>query len=78
MPITPFLNGGQFDPETRRILGVALEMTCIALRTGDCDDGVRQAIAGKIIELANAGERNPDILCEAVLKDIRGLEVEAV
>jgi hypothetical protein len=77
MPITPFLNGEQFDPETSRILGVALEMTCIALRTGDCDDGVRQAIASKIIELAKAGERNPDILCEAVLKDIRGLEVAA-
>jgi len=77
MPITPFLNGEQFDQETRRILDVALEMTCIALRTGDCDDGVRQAIAGKNIELAKAGERNPDILCEAVLKDIRGLKVEA-
>ena len=71
MPITPFLNGEQFDPETRRILGVALEMTCIALRTGDCDDGVRQAIAIKIIDLAKAGERNPDILCEQALARIR-------
>jgi hypothetical protein len=26
---------------------------------GDCDDGVRQAIAIEIIELAKAGERNP-------------------
>jgi hypothetical protein len=76
MPITPFLNGEQFDPETRRVLGVALEMTCIALRTGDCDDGVRQALAIKIIELAKAGERNPDILCEEVLKDIRRPQVE--
>jgi hypothetical protein len=42
-------------------------MTCIALRTGDCDDDVRQAIAIKIIELAKAGERNPDILCEWAL-----------
>jgi hypothetical protein len=62
MPIAPFLNGERFDPETTRVLGVALEMTCIALRTGDCDDDVRQAIAIKIIELAKAGERNPDIL----------------
>jgi hypothetical protein len=23
MPISPFLNGGRFDPETLRILGVA-------------------------------------------------------
>ena len=71
MPITPFLNGEQFDPETRRVLGVALEMTCIALRTGDCGDGVRQAIAIKIIDLAKAGERNPDILCEQALARIR-------
>jgi hypothetical protein len=57
MPITPFLNGERFDPETTRVLGVALEMTCVALRTGDCDDGVRQAIATKIIELAKAGNQ---------------------
>jgi hypothetical protein len=44
--ITPFLNGERFDPETSRVLGVALEMVCIALRTGDCADDVKQAIAG--------------------------------
>jgi hypothetical protein len=66
----PFLNGERFDLETRRVLGVALEMTCIALRTGDCDDSVRQAIAIKIIELAKAGERNPDVLCEQALAAI--------
>ena len=72
MPITPFLNGERFNPETRRLLGVALELTCIALRTGDCADDVKQAIADKLIALAKAGERNPDVLCEEVLKDIRG------
>jgi hypothetical protein len=71
MPIMRFLNGEKFDPETRRVLGVALEMVCIALRTGDCDDGVKQAIATKLIDLAKIGERNPDILCEQALKDIR-------
>jgi hypothetical protein len=72
MPITPYLNGVRFDPETRRILGVALEIVCIALRTGDCDEYVKQAIATKIIDLAKAGERNPDLLCERVLEEIRG------
>jgi len=71
MPITPFLNGERFDAETTRAMGTALEMACIALRTGDCADDVKQAIAGKIIALAKAGERNPDVLCEHVLKDIR-------
>jgi hypothetical protein len=71
MPITPFLKGHRFDGESTRALDVALEMVCLALRTGDCDDGVTQAIATKLIALAEAGERNPDRLCEQALKDIR-------
>jgi hypothetical protein len=71
VPITPFLNGEQFDQETVRILGVAFEQVCIGLRTGDCADDVNQAIANKIIELAKTGERNPDLLCERALQDIR-------
>jgi len=61
MPITPFLNGESFDLETTRVMGVALEMTCLALRTGDCADDVKQAIANKIIALAKTGERDPDV-----------------
>ena len=44
MPITPYLYGGRFDPETKRVLGVALEMVCIALRTTDGDEGVIRAV----------------------------------
>ena len=75
MPLRPFLNGERFDQDTLRILGVAFEQTCIALRIGDCDDHVKQAIANKIIELAKTGERNPDLLCEHALEDIREPQV---
>jgi hypothetical protein len=75
LPITPFLNGEQFNQDTLRILGVAFEQTCIALRIGDCDDDVKQAIANKIIELARTGERNPDLLCERALEGIREPQV---
>jgi hypothetical protein len=71
MAISPFLHGEHFDQETLRILGVACEQVCLGLRTGDCDDDVKQAIANKIVELAKTGERNPDLLCERALKDIR-------
>jgi hypothetical protein len=71
MPITQFLDGEPLDEETRRALGLAFEMTCIALRVGDCADDVRQAVANKLIALAKAGERDPDRLCEEALKDIR-------
>ena len=72
MPITPFLNGQKFDAETRRVLGVAFELVCVALRTEDGDDDVKQCIASQIIELASDGECNPDVLCERALELIRG------
>src|SRR5262245_34651159 len=70
MMITPYLKGPYyFDLETRRALGRALEMACIALGTGD-DDHVRRTIADKLIALAKAGERNPDVLCDKALEAI--------
>ena len=38
MPITPYLNGEDFDQETTRVMAIALEIACVALRTGDCAD----------------------------------------
>ena len=71
MPITRFLNDERFDRETLRVMGVAFEMTCVALRIAGADDGAYQLIANKIINLAKAGEHNPDLLCERTLDDIR-------
>jgi hypothetical protein len=70
MPIMPFLNGRQFDPEALRILGLAFDQVCSALQVETSDDDVRQAIANKVIEFAKA-EGRPDLLCERVLEDIR-------
>ena len=73
MPITPFLDGdaSKFDPETKRVMGVAFEMACVALRLADRGDRANEMLARRIIELAKAGERNPDVLCEGVLKEFR-------
>jgi hypothetical protein len=76
MPIMPFLNGRQFDPEALRILGLAFDQVCIALQVETSDDDVRQAIANKVIEFAKA-EGRPDLLCERVLEDIRRPPLEA-
>src|ERR1700757_3793274 len=51
MPIMPFLNGRQFDPEALRILGLAFDQVCSALQAKTSDDDVRQEIANKVIEL---------------------------
>ena len=69
MPITPYLSGMSFNPETKRVMGVAFEMVCAALRLSDRGDLANEMIARRIIELAKAGEHNPDLLCERVLTE---------
>ena len=65
VPIRPFLSGQTFDPETVRLMGVAFETARAAIkRPADLTD---EMIARTIIELANAGERSVDVLCEAAL-----------
>ena len=71
MSITPFLDGQKFDLETTRIVGVAYEMVRAALSLADRGDFVNEIIAKKVIELAKAGEANPDRLCEQALVYLR-------
>jgi hypothetical protein len=72
MPISPFLDRNiEFDTEAKRVMGVAFEMTRVSL--GLTDDLANGIIAKPIIELAKAGERNPDLLCEGALKKLRGM-----
>ena len=70
MSITPYLDGLEVDPETKRVLGAALEMTRVSL--GLADDFANGIIPRRVVELARAGERNPDLLCEGALKKLRG------
>jgi len=68
MPIAQFLDSSEFDPETKRVMAVAFEMARAALQLGD-QSILRERIAKKIIALTKTGELNPDVLCEAVLKE---------
>jgi hypothetical protein len=72
MPITKFLSGQSFDPETKRIMDLAFEMTCedrkYAGRTAPLAD---EMIAKKIIALVVEGMRDPILLCEWALYDVR-------
>ena len=70
MAITSYLDDVDIDLETKQVLDLALEMTREAL--GLADDLANGIIARRIIELARAGERHPDVLCEGALKTLRG------
>jgi len=70
MSITPYLGDLDVNPETKRVLGVALEMTRVSLGLADgFADGI---IAKRIVERAKAGERNPHLLCGGALEELRG------
>jgi hypothetical protein len=72
MHITQLLDSSKFDPETKRVIGVAFEMARAALQLGDRGSLINERVAKRIIELANtAGELNPDLLCESVLSEFR-------
>ena len=70
MPIHRFLDGHhRFDPETVRLMGLAFEMALASLRPApDYTDPVREVIARKIIELAEAGERDTERLSDGALE----------
>jgi hypothetical protein len=71
MSIASYLHNASLDPETRRVMGVAFEMVRVALGLADQGSVTNEIIAKHIIKLAETGERNPDILCELALKEIR-------
>ena len=61
----------KFDPETIRVMGLAFEMALVALQLADRGDLANEIIAQKIMELAKAGERDTERLCEGVLQEFR-------
>ena len=70
MPITPYLDDFDVNAETKRVLGVALEKTRVSL--GLADDYANGIIVKRLIELAKAGARNPDLLCQGAIEQLRG------
>ena len=71
MAIRRYLDDLCFDEETVRLMGLAFEMALASLRfTPGHADPLRELIARNIIELAHAGERDPERLCGGALKDL--------
>ena len=69
MPITPFLAGQAFDPEAIENLSVAFVAACDALRLKVGDDPATRFVAEKVIEFAQRGIRDPNMLCKLTLKE---------
>ena len=57
-PITPFLRGQAFDPETIEAMGKAFLTTCEKLGLSERDDALTELVARNIIEFAQRGLKN--------------------
>jgi hypothetical protein len=65
------LSGSQLHA-ARVLVGLSRsEVARVALNVADRGDLANEVIAKRIIELAKAGELNPDVLCEGVVKEFR-------
>jgi hypothetical protein len=69
MPITPFLRGQPFDPESVEAMGKAFIAICEALGLTDRADAMTKLVAEKIIELTQRGFKNPLALHVAAMQD---------
>jgi hypothetical protein len=70
MPIRQFLRGGVFDPDIISVMSTAFHHVCKALEAvSDRSDVTKEMIATRIIQLAQHGETDPNVLRERVLSE---------
>jgi hypothetical protein len=72
VPITPFLKSKVFDPDMVQAMGMAFEKACRTLGLKLTSDRATEAVARVVIELAEAGERDPELLYRGALAHFRG------
>ena len=66
--IIPFLTDASFDPEATRIMGLAYDKAQQLLHDKGQPAIVNEIIARRVIEIAKTGERDPDKICDRVLR----------
>ena len=67
MPITPFLKSRVYDPEVTKAMGIAFEKACRTLGLALTSDPATEAVAKVIIDLAETGERDPELLYQRAI-----------
>jgi hypothetical protein len=70
MPITPYLAHQAFEPETITTMSAAFAAACDALHLKAGDDPATRVVAEKVINLAQRGIRDPDMLRTMTLKEL--------
>jgi hypothetical protein len=69
--LTPYLKGAVFDPSAIEVMDRAFAAVCASLRLAGPDDPLAEIAARTIIDLARAGERDPDRLHDLALVTLK-------
>jgi hypothetical protein len=72
MAIYRLLQRSAFGPEETKRLGEAYEFALVQLELKDRDDPLTESIAKFIIEIAQTGEKDPEMICARALSLLRG------
>jgi len=59
------------EPQNIEAMRLAFHRACKALQLNETADAITEIVASKIIELARAGEIDPERLCDQVLHHLR-------
>ena len=73
MPITPYLAGRSFAPETVSVMGAAFEEACKTLHIG-AGNPSRAMVARTIIALVEEGATDADRLAAAAVEEMRSAQ----
>jgi hypothetical protein len=65
----PLFGGETFDPETLDVLNKAFQSVCAQLGVSETARHSREAIAKRVLELAD-GQRDPEAIRAAVVKSL--------
>jgi hypothetical protein len=71
MPITPYLRGEAFDPETLKAMGDAFGQACGALGLKDRSDKLTEMVARHIVEAARHGVRTKTALYRSAMNEFK-------
>ena len=72
MSFVDLLEDLSFDSETIEVITEAFETACRDLRLTDRRDPITETLALKIIEAAQTGERDPDLIRQQAMESLAG------
>jgi hypothetical protein len=77
MAIYRLLQKSAFSPEDTKRMGDAYERALVVLDLKDRDDPLTETIAKFIVEVAQTGVKDPEMICTLALGRLRELDREA-